>query len=90
MEIQRKENELAPRAGFNGDGLDNDGPSTSSRYSSGGGVSYVGEKDKRGRGVQGEVEGIEDDDMEIDLEKQAKSQEEEDEKKENDTTPSDW
>lgn len=83
LEIQRKENELAPRVGFNGDGLD-------AHHNNARRVSYVGEKDRRGRAADGEGDDDENDEMELDHEKQSKLQEEEDEKKENDTTPSDW
>jgi hypothetical protein len=62
LDIQRKERELAPRAGFNGDGLD-DAPSSSSVASRNGG-SYVGRRDRRGRDGDEEDLEVEEEDHE--------------------------
>lgn len=71
LEVERKERELAPRAGFNGNGLEETPRHTN-------GKAYVGAKDRRGRRDDEEVEEGEDEDHE----KVAKLQEEKDAKEE--------
>lgn len=76
LEIELKEKELAPRAGFNGDGLDqNRNNDNNNNFGKGrkNVVDYVGEKDRKGR----DDDDIEEEGKDEDHEKNAGLQDEE-------------